>query len=473
MRRWIHPLRLIWIALLLLVVGIVTAQDDLRWLLNLLPTAQDVNVNKLLSQTTEGEILASDNPALEQHFDAVNSWSSDATAGWNFAPKDKLFSMFSRDSEFSLIALDREGQQYADVVVSVDMMPQNTDIPQSYGLVCRAQDGNTGYHFLITTDGQYTIQLRQNETVLPLIDWTPNEVIKSNAADINRMTAVCVKDYFALYLNGVLLSEVRDTTYEAGQIGMALTLLDGSAVTVNFDNLWVWEANAEGLPVTCPTQHEIEFTETMAIDELEKILGDCLGKGNQQIVLENLALVDDFSSSDNWQVVDNTDGFLGVQNDLLIAAARETITFPISLTTSQEYNNVAVQVDVRFVDGSDNNAYGLVCRGNDDALSRGYYFIISADGQFTVQVSDGIGFRVMNDWVRSDRINQQGQNRLTAVCTDSYLAFYINNELVIELFDTIYTGGQVGVTMFSYEGMSEVEFDNMLVWETSSDDLSQ
>jgi hypothetical protein len=40
----------------------------------------------------------------------------------------------------------------------------------------------------------------------------------------------------------------------------------------------------------------------------------------------------------------------------------------------------------------------------------------------------------------------------------------VNDTLVNEFYDSLYTQGSVGMMVFSYEGATEVSFDNLLVW---------
>ena len=56
---------------------------------------------------------------------------------------------------------------------------------------------------------------------------------------------------------------------------------------------------------------------------------------------------------------------------------------------------------------------------------------------------------------------------LYSICIDDYLAFYANNELLIETFDSIYSSGSVGVALTSFDQGTEVAFDNMLVWKAA------
>jgi hypothetical protein len=363
------------------------------------------------------------------------------------------------------VALDRTETEYSDVIISVDILQEVNEANHSYGLVCRAQDNNSGYYFFLNSDGSYAIQVRDGADINWLTEaWTESDSIRQEPDALNRMMAVCVEDYLALYINNNLVYEVRDFTYQEGMAGMAVTLLDSGSVTVNFDNLLIWEATAEDLPSTCPIDGDVEFSQDFDPEEQEAVLSRCLEKSNQAIELLDLVFEDDFSDDRNWDSVDENDSFMGIEDDLMLGYSNEVL---VTLDNEEWYENVVIQVDTEFLDGNDNNAYGLMCRANQLDVARGYYFNISADGFYSVWVSDGTDFRFISEWERSEAINEQGTNRLTVICVDDYLAFYVNNVLLIETFDSIYSSGSVGVTLTAFEEETEVGFDNMLIWEAA------
>jgi hypothetical protein len=102
-----------------------------------------------------------------------------------------------------------------------------------------ANEGD-GYLFLIQGTGAYGIFRARGRAVVPLINWTISESIRLGPAS-NQLRAVCVDDYLALYVNDVLLGEVRDGTYRSGQIGLVASAANRLGVRVEFDNLTIYQ----------------------------------------------------------------------------------------------------------------------------------------------------------------------------------------------------------------------------------------
>jgi hypothetical protein len=95
-----------------------------------------------------------------------------------------------------------------------------------------------GYLFLIEGNGRFAIMRSQGRSVTPLVNWTASSVIKTGAAD-NRIRAVCLGDYLAMYVNGTFVGDATDDTYSTGQVGLAGAAASRLGLQVTFDNLTV------------------------------------------------------------------------------------------------------------------------------------------------------------------------------------------------------------------------------------------
>jgi hypothetical protein len=131
----------------------------------------------------------------------------------------------------------------------------------------------------------------------------------------------------------------------------------------------------------------------------------------------------------------------------------------------QTYRNTVVEVDTLQVTApsNDNNAYGVMCRTqeNDD----GYLLRISGDGLFSIaKVVDG-EFLYLVDWTESGKINQgNASNTIRAACESSTLRLFINGELAAEAVDETFSEGLIGLTATSYEEQStRITFDNLVI----------
>ncbi|MCA9914554.1 MAG: hypothetical protein KC496_14480, partial [Anaerolineae bacterium] len=100
----------------------------------------------------------------------------------------------------------------------------------------------------------------------------------------------------------------------------------------------------------------------------------------------------------------------------------------------------------------------------------GYHFYVSADGYYAIAISVDGSVETLVEFERSGAINLgQETNHITVVCVDSYLALYINGELVEEYTDSTYSSGVVGLTTVQFEdaGAVDVAFDDVRVWDVS------
>ncbi|MBZ0286630.1 MAG: hypothetical protein K8I30_03380 [Anaerolineae bacterium] len=99
-----------------------------------------------------------------------------------------------------------------------------------------------GYLFLIEGNGRFAIMRSRGRGITPLVNWTDSSVIKTGPAE-NRIRAVCVGDYLAMYVNGTFVGDATDDTYSVGQVGLVGSAASRLGLQVNFDNLTVSAAN--------------------------------------------------------------------------------------------------------------------------------------------------------------------------------------------------------------------------------------
>jgi len=103
-------------------------------------------------------------------------------------------------------------------------------------------DGD-GYMFLIRGDGAFAILRARQRNLTPLVNWTSSDLINQGPGR-NELRAVCMGDYFALYINGEFAGDATDQTYESGQVGLAASAYNRLGAHIEFDNLVVHGATA-------------------------------------------------------------------------------------------------------------------------------------------------------------------------------------------------------------------------------------
>ena len=303
----------------------------------------------------------------------------------------------------------------------------------------------------------------------PFMPWTASDLINQGVEARNRITAVCVDNYFALYINGDLAGEARDNTFDEGAVGMSVIVFEeDSEVFIAFDNLRIWSADADEEQLTSlETTSNADNSDTVISEQrAETIL--LLEDGSEDVSLENLLLLDTMDDNANWRVIDSEQGEVDFDDGVLELTSNEDALYPIMLLTDDAYDNVVIQASMSFENGSDNNAYGLVCRSSENDIARGYQFMISGDGYYSIWLTDSATYRLLTDWERSVAINLNSENQLTAVCIDDYLAFYINDTLLVDIYDDVYQGGTVGLVAFTFEDDTEISADDVYIWSAET-----
>lgn len=184
-----------------------------------------------------GDILMADN------FEEEGAWGLLDEDGTLIEVNDGVY-FFEEESErlFSW-GQNHDEEEYEDVVISIEAEQTSRDEETGYGLMCRLQtdDSGDGYTFLIGGDGYYTIGYWEDDEYVTLEEGNSDAVNQGEA--LNTIYVVCVGEYLALYANGELIDEVEDDTFESGVTGMAVVSFIDEPVVVEFDNVYVWEAN--------------------------------------------------------------------------------------------------------------------------------------------------------------------------------------------------------------------------------------
>ncbi len=125
-----------------------------------------------------------------------------------------------------------------------------------------------------------------------------------------------------------------------------------------------------------------------------------------------------------------------------------------------------IEVDATQVlaPSNNNDAFGVGCRIQSDGT--GYFFRISGDGYYSILKEEGTGDDTwLVGWTQSTVIYQgYATNQIRAVCDGSYLALYVNGELLAEAEDSTYTEGDIALTATTFEDEpAEVHFDNFVL----------
>ena len=176
---------------------------------------------------------------------------------------------------------------------------------------------------------------------------------------------------------------------------------------------------------------------------------------------------DDFSTSnENWDIWvksdESTVSFF--EGGLIMMLSKPNLD--IITTNKISYPEMLIQATARKRLGTNDNAYGIVCRYLND---RNYYgFLISSDGYYgIVKVVEGEYKLLSSENMEFDESIHQGreENSIVVKCEGNALTLSINGVEKASVIDEDLTTGESGLITGSFSEADEtaVLFDNFLV----------
>lgn len=169
------------------------------------------------SEPEKGEILYEEN---FDYPDQLSGWDAKLDEKSQANPQDGAYRL-SGDS--SMAAFIQREQTFSDAVIEVDVKILGA---ARVGVLCRNETGN--YAFTLTDSGAWAIE-------------NGGKVLTSGSANLqsgfNHLSISCIGDRLGFALNGAVLGEVQDDSFQQGQIG--LTLESKGKAEALFDNLTV------------------------------------------------------------------------------------------------------------------------------------------------------------------------------------------------------------------------------------------
>jgi hypothetical protein len=132
------------------------------------------------------------------------------------------------------------GLAFGDVIVEVDATKAGGPDDNDFGVICRYQDIENFYFFLLSSDGYYGIGrvVDGEQTLIGDDQLYPDDAIRQGEAT-NHIRADCVGSSLTLHINGVELAEVQDDTFASGDVGLLAGTFDQPGTELLFDDFVV------------------------------------------------------------------------------------------------------------------------------------------------------------------------------------------------------------------------------------------
>ena len=185
--------------------------------------------------TQSGEALYHDdfsNPA--------NGWPQTVSANGILGYADGTYQMLVQSAGYDLRAVS--GQTYGDVQIEVDATRLAGPVYNRFGLICRFQDMDNFYVFIISSDGYYAIGKIKNGSASLL----GQEMMAYSAAIVqgsgpNRLRFDCIGNTLTGTVNGQAIAITNDADFSGGDAGLITGAFDETGVDVSFDNFVVYK----------------------------------------------------------------------------------------------------------------------------------------------------------------------------------------------------------------------------------------
>jgi hypothetical protein len=136
----------------------------------------------------------------------------------------------------------RPGVRLADARLEVDAIKLGGPNDNDFGLICRYQDRDNFYAFLISSDG-YAGILKVKDGKYQLLsghELTYADAIRQGEA-LNHLRGDCVGNKLSWNVNGKDLMSVTDADFKAGEIGILGGTGDTAGADLFFDNFWAYK----------------------------------------------------------------------------------------------------------------------------------------------------------------------------------------------------------------------------------------
>jgi hypothetical protein len=134
------------------------------------------------------------------------------------------------------------GVDFATVQVHVDAYAPAGPQDSRMGLICRFQDDQNFYFFVISADGYYGIgKVKAGRWSLLSGEQLQKHAAILTGQQINHLRADCIDKFLILYANEQLVGSAEDTDFANGDVGVLAGSFDVPGADVYFDNFVVYK----------------------------------------------------------------------------------------------------------------------------------------------------------------------------------------------------------------------------------------
>lgn len=131
---------------------------------------------------------------------------------------------------------------FDDFELTVDARQLKGSPESSYGILFRYQGPDAFYRFDITSSGLYVLERRNPDGTWERFtpDWRESPAINRGLNVVNQIKVVAEGPRIRVFVNDLLLEEIRDETYATGTIALDAGTFGVPGLQVAFDNVSVF-----------------------------------------------------------------------------------------------------------------------------------------------------------------------------------------------------------------------------------------
>jgi serine/threonine-protein kinase len=172
---------------------------------------------------------------MDDFSDPASGWPTIQNARGGYEYRADGYHIFVHELDAVLWAKTTREDQ--DTSISVDAKPVTEGTDSYFGLLCRIQDDQNFYYFVIRASGDFIIGKYKNARFQPLLSegWRSSDAIH-RGDQTNRIKADCVGNTLRFYANNVMLAEVADTDFVSGASGILVGALDTQGFEALFNH---------------------------------------------------------------------------------------------------------------------------------------------------------------------------------------------------------------------------------------------
>jgi serine/threonine protein kinase len=245
-----NKLKMIWIISSILVVGVVCAMVLFGgWFFSAFFAKPTDNILDSLETPaqTNGTIIE-DQPILSDTIDTgtlFDDFSNPDSGWWVYQGNEGLMGYQAGSFQIKVdipdwYLINSPGYITNDATIEVEAYKSSGPDNNLFGIICRYQDSQNFYFFVIGSSGYYGIgKVLGGEPLLITNEGNTYSSAINQGRTSNLLRADCIENTLTLYANNTRLVEVEDFEYTTGAVGLFVGTFDIYGVNILFDNFKV------------------------------------------------------------------------------------------------------------------------------------------------------------------------------------------------------------------------------------------